>query len=184
MSKTWTMWKKFFVVEVTLTGFLCLAASVVCPILAWQGVMPPVMIAFAIVAFYQVWNTFIAIANPESVTIDENSITFSAWGRNDRYEFDDLKEFRVREFPTAGKMYIRVNDHNLLHGRYWLQTHNMDDGRELFQIICDMEYKIHPDTIKARARRTNTEYLEVEQKLEQKRAAQKTQGDKQNTSHK
>ena len=59
-------------------------------------------------------------------------------------------------------MYIRINDSSLFKGRYWLQTRVMTDGRELFQRICDLEFRIHPDTLKARARRVNSEYLEAE----------------------
>ena len=162
MNKTFTYIKRFFVIEVILTGLISLGALIVCPLMAYRGVLPPVMIMLAIAAFYQVWNTFIAIANPEKVTITDDSIIFSCWGREDKYPFSELAEFRVREFPTAGKMYIRINNHNLFHGRYWLQTNQMTDGKELFRLICDMEYQIHPDTIKARARRINTEYLENE----------------------
>ena len=147
MKTTYSYLKRYFFIEVTLTGIVCLAALVVCPYLAYKGIVPGIMIVLMVPAAYQVWNTFIAIA---------------AWGRTDRYAWSDVRSFRVREFPSAGKMYIRINDSSLFKGRYWLQTRVMTDGRELFQRICDLEFRIHPDTLKARARRVNSEYLEAE----------------------
>lgn len=162
MKTTYSYLKRYFFIEVTLTGIVCLAALLVCPYLAYKGIAPGIMIVLMVPAAYQVWNTFVAIANPQTVEIDDEAIAFSAWGRTDRYLWNDVTSFRVREFPSAGKIYIRVNNSGLLRGRYWLQTRVMTDGRELFQRICDLEYKIHPDTLKARARRVNSEYLEAE----------------------
>ena len=162
MKTTYSYLKRYFFIEVTLTGIVCLAALLVCPYLAYKGIVPGIMIVLMVPAAYQVWNTFVAIANPQTVEIDDEAIAFSAWGRTDRYLWNDVTSFRVREFPSAGRIYIRVNNSGLLRGRYWLQTRVMTDGRELFQRICDLEYKIHPDTLKARARRVNSEYLEAE----------------------
>ena len=162
MKTTYSYLKRYFFIEVTLTGIVCLAALLVCPYLAYKGIVPGIMIVLMVPAAYQVWTTFVAIANPQTVEIDDEAIAFSAWGRTDRYLWNDVTSFRVREFPSAGKIYIRVNNSGLLRGRSWLQTRVMTDGRELFQRICDLEYKIHPDTLKARARRVNSEYLEAE----------------------
>ena len=162
MKTTYSYLKRYFFIEVTLTGIVCLAALLVCPYLAYKGIVPGIMIVLMVPAAYQVWNTFLAIANPQTGEIDDEAIAFSAWGRTDRYLWNDVTSFRVREFPSAGKIYIRVNNSGLLRGRYWLQTRVMTDGRDLFQRICDLEYKIHPDTLKARARRVNSEYLEAE----------------------
>ena len=160
--KSYTYIKPYFEIEVIATGFVSLAALIVCPYLAWKGVVPGIMIVLMVPAFYQAWNTFIAIANPETVTTDDESIEFSAWGRVDKYNLSDVETFQVREFPSAGKMYIRIDGGGLLRGRYWLQTRVMTDGKELFFRICDMEYRKHPDTLKARARRTNSEFIEAD----------------------
>lgn len=165
--KTYVYIDRYFFVEVVLTGIICMAALVVCPVLALRGVTPGVMVVLVVPAAYQVWNTFIAIANPRTVSVSDDKIEFGAWGRVDSYDLSNVREFRVREFPSAGKMYIRVNGGGLLRGRYWIQTHAMRDGRELFSRICDLEYARHPDSLKARARRVNSEYLEAESKQKQ-----------------
>lgn len=120
---------------------------------------PGLLILFAVVALNQVWNTFVAIANPRVVTIDDGSIAFSAFGRTDRYELPAIREFRIREFPTAGKMYVRVNGGGATRGRYWIQTRVMTEGDDLFRKLLDIEYAKHPDSIKARARRVNSKFM-------------------------
>lgn len=71
----------------------------------------------------------------------------------------DIDSFLVREFPSSGKIYLRVNDASLVSGRFWIPTKMFNDSEELFSLLRDLEYKIHPDSLKARARRTNEEYL-------------------------
>lgn len=173
--KTYTYEQPFFTIEVLITGIFCAFIAVVCLVFAaLQMYLPPALsVMFAVVALYQVWNTFIAIANPEKVTFEDDAISFSAFGRTDRFAYSDISEFRVREFPSAGKMYIRINDGGLLKGRYWIQSKVMSDGEELFNRILDFEYAKHPDTIKARARRVNTEYLEHQEQIEEHLAADK-----------
>lgn len=174
MKKTYTFQQPYFNIEVVATGLFCLFLTVACVVCALMNLfMPPaLLIIFAGVALYQVWNTFVSISNPKEVVIDDGSIAFSAFGRTDCYELSKLDEFRVREFPSAGKMYVRVNGGGFLHGRYWLQASLMNDGKELFQRIQDIEFMKHPETIKARARRVNTVYMENEAAIkEYERAA-------------
>lgn len=149
-----------FNVSVTLTGVFCLVLCVLA-VLSIAGVItliPAALGAFIlIIAGYQVWNTFIAIANPQDVVIDDGSISFGAFGRTDRYSFDQITGFNVREMGGDAKVYVRVNGGGLLRGRYWLQLLYMNNGKELFKWIEDFEYKTDPDSLKARARRSSEE---------------------------
>ena len=107
------------------------------------------------VCAYQVWNTFVAIANPQDVVIDDDTISFRAFGRSDTYRLADIESFSVREVGGDAKVYVRVNGGGLLRGRYWLQLLYMNDGKELFQWIEDFEYRLDPTSLKARARRSS-----------------------------
>ncbi|MBY4797753.1 hypothetical protein K6V98_05205 [Collinsella sp. AGMB00827] len=169
--KRYSYIRRYFVIEVLLTGLLSGAVVVVAPILAYRGFYPGIMLVLMVPAVYQLWNTFIAISNPQTVALDEEAIEFSAWGRTDHWELAQIQSFRVREFPSAGKMYIRINGGGMLRGRYWLQTRVMTEGRELFQKICDLEYKMHPNTLKAYARRTSS----VQKRTNPKAKAKDTQ---------
>lgn len=157
--------KLLFLFDVKITGGFCLLIVFVCLYLAIRGIVnAPLMIIAAIIAFYTMWNSFIAKTNTQIVTINDQAISFYAFGREDVYELADIKKLRIREFPTGGKMYIRINDYGLMQGRYWIQFKKFSDGPELFKKFLDIEYELHPDTLKARARRVNTEYLEMEKK--------------------
>lgn len=173
MKKTYTFQQPYFNIEVVATGVFCLFLAVACAACALMNLFmsPALLVIFACVALYQVWNTFVAIANPKEVVIDDDAIAFSAFGRSDRYDLSQVSEFRVREFPSAGKMYVRVNGGGFLRGRYWLQTKLMSDGEELFHRVQDIEYQKHPETIKARARRVNTAYMEHEAAIKERERA-------------
>lgn len=149
--------KSIFVRKVTLTSLFAGFVGIMCSVYAVQGTHLPrflsVLVAF--VMFYQVLNAFVALANPEVIILSDDCISFSAYGRTHHYDFDDVQEFRVKEFPGSGKMYIRINGGNLLKGRYWLDTFYTTDGDDLFTDILELEDKIHPDSLKAHARRTS-----------------------------
>lgn len=160
-SKTYIYKEPYFSMEVKGEGIFCILIVLACIWLAYTNAfnMSGLFIVFGVVAFYQVWNTFIARCYSHSVTLSDHQISFELFGKSQSYELATLKEFRVREFPSSGKMYLRVGDHNALSGRFWLSTKVFDDGQELFDRLRDLEYKIHPDTLKAHARRTNEEYV-------------------------
>ena len=162
-SKTYTYKEPYFTMEVKGEGFFCVFLLCACVWLTYTNAfnMWGLYVVFGIAALYQVWNTFIARCYSHSVTLDDEQISFELFGKTQSYKLSDLNEFRVREYPSSGKMYLRVGDHNALHGRFWLSTKVFEDGRELFDRLRDLEYQIHPDTLKARARRTNEEYVKV-----------------------
>lgn len=152
--------KKFFNIQVTLTGIFSILIAIGCLIGIILG-QPPALLTLAIIAaVYTAWNDFISNSNPEKVIIADDYISFSSFGREDKYMFDQLESFKLREFPSAGKIFIRVNNAGIFKGRYWVHTRNFSDGKELFMRLIDMEYNIHPDSLKAKARRVNTEYIE------------------------
>jgi len=62
-------------------GVLCAAVLVACIWMAVAnvGIGPGLSAIVGIVCFYQVWNTFVSLSNPERVIVDEDAdtITFS-----------------------------------------------------------------------------------------------------------
>lgn len=160
--KTYSFDKKTFMVEVTLTGIFAGGIMIYSLVNIVMGNAAVLFAIVLLVAAYTAWNDFISISNPDTVKINENSISFLAYGREHSYLLSDIKNFRIREFPSSGKIFLRVNKSGLLKGRYWIHTKMFDDGKELFDTLRDMEYNIHPDSLKARARRVNTEYIRAQ----------------------
>lgn len=162
-SKTYSYREPYYSIEVKGEGAFCLLILMACIWLAYTNMfnMRGLYIVFGFVALYQVWNTFVARCYVHSVTLNDKEIIFESFGSVQSYALSELTEFRVREYPSSGKMYLRVGDHNILKGRFWLSTKVFEDGQELFSRLRDLEYSIHPDTLKAHARRTNEEYIKA-----------------------
>lgn len=110
-----------------------------------------------IVCAYQIINTFVSLSNPEEVEIGRDHIAFKGFGKTHLYRFDEIEDFRVKEFVMAKKIYLRINKDSghLLKGRYWIDCLYFSDGEELFRYLIKKEDEIHPDTIKAYAHKSN-----------------------------
>ncbi|MBQ6334871.1 MAG: hypothetical protein IJI46_07390 [Erysipelotrichaceae bacterium] len=119
-----------------------------------------------LICLYQLINTFVSISNPEEIDIDDKSITFKAFNKEHKYLFKDILDFRVKDFPLAKKIYLRINKDTsgLLKGRYWIDCSYFNDGDELFSYLIAKEDEMHPDTIRAYAHRSNAEANKKEKK--------------------
>lgn len=160
-TRTYVYKEPYFSIEVKAEGVFSVFILAACLYLFWMNAfnMAGLFIVFGVAAFYHAWNTFIAKVYVHSVTIGKDEISFELFGKIKSYKLRDLKEFRVREYPSSGKIYLRVDDHNAFRGRFWISTKVFENGHELFEKVRDLEYDIHPETLKARARRTNEEYV-------------------------
>lgn len=162
-TKTYTYQEPFFTMEVKVEGGFCAFLTV---LLAWNAYtnlfgMGILFAIFAIVAFYQTWNTFIARCYSRSVTIGDDEISFELFGRSQTYKISELKEFQIRGGSRGGKMYVRAGKHNALHGRFWISTDVYEDGEELASRLIEIENAVDPDSLRVQARRTNTEYKQI-----------------------
>lgn len=167
--------KDRFFIRVTLVGIICIIMGIYNIYLIVKGATILNLI-IVIVCIYQIFNTFFSLSNPEEVYIDDHRITFKAYGQVHTYDFKQIYDFRVKEFPQAKKVYVRINknQNNLLKGRYWVFCLYFNDADELFQWFLDKEYQMHPETVKAHARRSN----ELSPEEKQERAYQKAERDK------
>ena len=112
-SKTYTYQEPYFTMEVKAEGAFCVLIFFACAWLIYTNAynMWGLYVVFAVAALYQVWNTFVARCYSHSVTLSDDQISFELFGKSQSYKLSELKEFRVREYPSSGKMYLRVGDH-------------------------------------------------------------------------
>lgn len=157
--------KKAFFCEVKFIGIFCIFITIASLYLAIKGFLTSLMLLICIVALYTVWNTFVSKSTPEKIVWDDDGITFSSFNRDDYYAWNDVKQLRIREFPKAGKMYVRFNNAGIFKGRYWLQTGRFSDGDELFNKMLSKEFEINPNSLKAQARRCYNEYQKKNDKI-------------------
>lgn len=142
---------KLFSRKVTMVGVFCILIIVYS---VWQLMATKSLVwgFVLLVAGYTVWNSFVSISNPSKVILSDEEIVFSAYGREDRFLMTEIKSFRVKDFPDVRKLFIRVNNANLLKGRYWVPAMFFNDTDELFRAILDIEERVHPNTLKSMAR--------------------------------
>ncbi|MBU5360052.1 hypothetical protein KQI58_03025 [Enterococcus raffinosus] len=159
--------KTLYFIDVPVTGVVSLIVFLIALASIITNRIPALMFLVGIVAFYSFWNALVAKVTPKEIQVDGDTLMLRSFNRRDAYNLDQLKSFKIREFPTAGKMFLRMDGGGIVKGRYWLNTKNYTDGQELFRLLLDMEYEKHPESLKARARRVNTEYnAQVKKKKE------------------
>ena len=124
------------------------------------------LVPVMIVCLYTYWETYVSLSNPQDVTIDDKTITFSGCGKVHEFKWSEIKSFRIRESYSDKKIFLRINKTSLLKGRYWIHCMYFNDSDELFNFLRDKEYEIHPNIMKSVARRTN------EQGFKERQAAQ------------
>ncbi len=152
-----------YLFDVIITGIVAIGAFIASLVYFHSNLS--LLLVIGIVCIYTIWNSFVSKVHPEKIVIKENEIVFESFNSKDRYYIDGTDRFQLREFPSSGKLYLRIGNEQLQKGRYWINTKNYNNGKELFQLFRDLDYKINPDSLKSKARRVNTEYL---QKIEEK----------------
>lgn len=158
MRKTYTYLEPYFTIEVTATTAFCALVVVAVAYLMVHGgfwLSDGVLALFGVAAIYQVWNVVVSRANPRTVTYDEggDTLEFSLYKVTHSYHVPELKSLLVRSNPQSGIMFLRVGEPTPLRGRYWVPTRLFSDGKELFDLILDLEYRVDPNSLRAQARR-------------------------------
>jgi hypothetical protein len=175
MRKTYEFENPYYTIEVPATIVFCIVVLLWCGYQAiWGNYFAPAILAiFAIAAFYQLWNLAISHAYPRYVHLDGESITFEQWGREDRYDYATLESFLVRSNANNGKTFIRAGETTPFRGRYWISTKKYTNGKELFDELDAIEMAVHPDMLKARARRDSGAYMERSDEIRAQREQRK-----------
>ena len=152
-----------YLFDVIITGIVAIGAFIVSLVYFHSNLS--LLLLVGIVCIYTMWNAFVSKVHPEKIVIKENEIVFESFNSKAQYYIDGSDRFQLREFPSSGKLYLRIGNEQLQKGRYWINTKNYNNGKELFEIFRDLDYKINPESLKSKARRVNTEYL---QKIKEK----------------
>lgn len=103
-----------------------------------------------VISIYGILNTFIFNSNPRDVVINDKTISFVSIGES-KYNIDQLKIFILKELANS-QFYIRVEDEQGKHGRYWVQYYYFSDREELIKELYYIEKKVHPSSLKFRGR--------------------------------
>ncbi len=174
-SKTYTYEEPYYFIEVTLTTIVAELAIVYCAyqLIRGETSIPAVYTMFLIAAVYQVWNAFVSAAYPHHVIVDGESITFCYRKRQDRYPIKSIKALALRANVRNGRIFLRINNPTPFAGRYWIATKVFTDGEELFFYIDDLDNKLNPQALKAKARTSNEKWLTHQEEIKAARAKER-----------
>ncbi len=150
MSKAYKYAEKEYFYQITLIGVFTALLCVYCAAVSLMQMQVSLFTLGALVAGYSAWNVFGARANPRQVLLAAAGLSFVSYGKSEKFLFDEIDQFRAKDFRGNGKIYVRVRA-GKHHGRYWLHTFHYNDGEELFIYILKLEYKTHPTSLKAMA---------------------------------
>lgn len=148
--------KKYYDFKVVYIGYFVIAIALYA-IYNLLSSVSALWIFVLLICAYQIINTFFSLANPQEIDISDRYIEFKGMGKSHLYNWNEVKDFRVKEFVSAKKIYLRINkdDFSLLKGRYWIDCMYFNDSDELFMYFVRKEDELHPDTIKAYAHRSS-----------------------------
>lgn len=107
-----------------------------------------------VITVYGLFNNIAALSNPSIITDDGKEIRFYSFGRYHTYSLDKIQYIRIKEF-YGRKMYLRIDNHSLFKGRYWIKTIMYNDRDELYEKFTSLERKLHPNLLKFRTKISN-----------------------------
>lgn len=141
--------KSRYFVEHTLTNIFAGLIIIISIYNIVNGFLPVIMTVALISSLYSIINNFIFKVNAERVGIDKDTILFQAYNNTKKYQISEIKKIKLKEYPTIGKIYVRIYDRNNKLNRFWIHTNSFLNGKKLFIHLLYVEYNKHPDTLKA-----------------------------------
>ena len=158
--------------KITVTACFCVFIFAYAVFQLVTGENPLLWIGALVVSGYFVWETFISIANPSKVEVDEKGITFSAYSKAHHYEWSEIRKFRCKPLASGTKMFVRINEAGIFRGRYWVNCYYYSEGEKLFKFLFDKEIEVDPQGLKAKAVQGSIEAKKLKkQKYDRKRQA-------------
>lgn len=157
--------------KITVTAVFCTFIFFYSVFQLATGENPLLWVGAVVVSGYFVWETFVSIANPSKVEIDEKGITFSAYRKSHHYDWAEIRKFRCKPLASGTKMFVRINEAGIFRGRYWVNCYYYSEGEKLFRFLFDKEVEIDPQGLKAKAIQGSIE----SKKLKKQKAARKQQ---------
>ncbi len=159
--------------KITITAVFCVLIFAYSIYHLITGDSPMLWIGAAIVSGYFVWETFISIANPSKVEIDDKGITFSAYKKNHHYEWSEIRKFKCKPLASGTKMFIRINEAGIFRGRYWVNCYYYSEGEELFKFLFHKEIEVDPNGLKAKAVQGSKEAQKIKKQKYDRRQQEK-----------
>lgn len=156
-GKTYVYNAHRYLFDVKVPAIVAAIAFLVAAYFAFTGMFAPIAIGVMVLCAYVLFNTLVARAYPQAVSVIDGELRLSSFGRTDSYRIDELSRLQVRENAMTHNAYIRVNGGGLLRGRYFVGCGDLydEDGEkalDLYQFFLDTEARLDPENIRVRSR--------------------------------
>ena len=83
----------------------------------------------------------LTLKEPTKITDDGEKITFHAFNRNRAYKWEDITQFRVKQFRMSDRILVQIGN-EVISGRYWFNTNSISNGQELLDKLLSHEKKM------------------------------------------
>jgi len=156
MQRTYTYEPTKYKVRIVFVGYLIIAFGV---LMLVKWLMDPglnLYIFGLVAAVYGTINTFVLKCSPSAITVDDETITFDAFGPH-AYRLDNLEMFNLREFANA-QFYLRIKTKDGKYQRYWVHYFYFSEKEDLIRELYHIEMLVHPDNLKFRGRKAMFTY--------------------------
>lgn len=156
-GKTYVYNAHRYLFDVKVPAIVAAIAFLVAASFAFTGMFAPIAIGVMVLCVYVLFNTLVAHAYPQTVSLTDEELRLTSFGRTDSYRLDELARLQVRENAMTHNAYIRVNGGGLLRGRYFvgcgdLYDENGEKALDLYQFFLDTEARLDPENIRVRSR--------------------------------
>lgn len=153
MKKTYRYKQNRYFTQIQLVGYFMVLILIygVVQFLRAPGLNIYVLVIAA--AAYGAANTFIFRSNPNTVVVDDTTVSFGSPYGTSTYEIDQLEQFQIKEFPTNYQLFIRCRTKDgKNHSRHWVNYYFFNDSKDMIDEFYFLEKKCHPNALKFRGR--------------------------------
>lgn len=146
-----------YLFDVRIPSVLSAIAMLASFLMIAMSFLVPIAVIFMVVGAYTLFNTMVAKAYPQVVSLNNEELSLTSFGRTDTFRIDEIERLQVRENGMTRNAYIRVNGGGLVRGRYFVGCGDMynaagDRAEELYCFFLETEARLDPDNLRVRAR--------------------------------
>ena len=98
------------------------------------GPRGPLTVALALAIPLVIGWAVLTLHFPERVEMDDQGISFFAYGRVHRFAWSDVEQVRVRRFLVHDRVFVRISPASAWAGRYWL-VDTLSNYRDVVKLL-------------------------------------------------
>lgn len=155
--KHYTYRSSHYMIQMTVPGIATLLIALYSVYVSLSGGFNYLWAMILVVSVYNTWNTFVSGSTPSEISIDDENLAFTSYGRTHTYKIKEIKKFAMRTVAGGDRLYMTINNGGLMHGRYWVRLSGFNDEEELNTFFYKLDARVNPNSIFTTARKQGFE---------------------------